>query len=104
MNRLKIFSMAVLAFGANVHAQDLEQAKKAIDAEQYAKAKTILKNLIITKPDSGKNFFILGNLYLTLKVTDSAKITYDKGLLAKKESHFNNIGLGQIELEKANKA
>src|SRR6478735_12440262 len=104
MNRLKIFSIAVLAFGANGHAQDLEQAKKAIDAEQYAKAKTILKNLINTKPDSGKNFFILGNLYLTQKISDSAKITFEKGLLAKTESHFNNIGLGQMELDNANKA
>jgi len=104
MNRFKFFSIALLAFGANVHAQDLDQAKKAIDAEQYAKAKTILKNLINSKPESGKNYFILGNLYLTQKLADSAKITFDKGLLAKTESHFNNIGLGQIELDNANTA
>jgi tetratricopeptide (TPR) repeat protein len=103
MNKLKFFSIALLVYGASMNAQDLEAAKKAIDAEQYAKAKTILKNLISTKPDSGKNFFILGNLYLTQKISDSAKIAFDKGLLAKTESHFNNIGLGQLELDNSNK-
>src|SRR4029079_16415815 len=49
-------------------------------------------------------FFILGNLYLTQKVSDSAKIIFDKGLLAKTDSHFNTIGLGQIELDNANTA
>ncbi|MGG7034122.1 MAG: hypothetical protein ACI7YS_02870 [Flavobacterium sp.] len=104
MNKLKFFSIALMIFGANVHAQDLNQAKKAIDAEQYDKAKSILKSLIISKPDSGKNFFFLGNVYLTQKLQDSAKITFEKGLLAKTESHFNNIGLGQIDLENGNKA
>ena len=33
-----------------MQAQDLEQAKKAIDAEQYDKAKSILKSIIKTKP------------------------------------------------------
>jgi len=102
MNKLKIFSIALLFIGATTNAQDLDQAKKAIDAEQYEKAKSILKTLITTKPDSGKNFFILGNLYLTQKLSDSADATYQKGLLAKAESHFNYIGLGQIDLENNN--
>ncbi len=104
MNKLKIFSIALLVFGTGVNAQDLDQAKKAIDAEQYEKAKTILKGLISAKPDGGKNFFFLGNLYLTQKLSDSAAIVYQKGLLAKSESNFNNIGLGQIELENGNQA
>ncbi len=104
MNKLKIFSIAFLVFGFGANAQDLDQAKKAIDAEQYEKAKTILKGLITAKPDSGKNFFILGNLYLTQKLQDSANATYQKGLVAKTEGHFNYIGLGQIDLENGNDA
>ena len=104
MNKLKIFSIAFLALGAGAYAQDLEQAKKAIDAEQYEKAKTILKTLINTKADEGKNFFVLGNLYLTQKLEDSAKVTYQKGLLAKKDGTFNYIGLGQIDLDNGNAA
>lgn len=104
MTKLKIFSVALLAMGTLAQAQDLEAAKKAIDAEQYAKAKTILKSLISSKPDEGKNFFVLGNLYLTEKFEDSAVATYQRGLTAKSNAHFNNIGLGQVELENGKNA
>ena len=105
MNKVKIFSIAAfLVFGAATYAQDLNQAKKAIDAEQYEKAKKILKDLTVTKPDEGKHFFILGNLYLNEKLEDSAKITYQKGLTAKNNPNFNYIGLGQIDLDNHNAA
>ena len=99
MNKLKIFSIAFLAFGTTSFAQDLEQAQKAIDAEKYEKAKTILKSLTTSDPDQGKNFYILGNLYLMQKVEDSAKFYFQKGLVAKKSPNFNYIGLGQIALD-----
>jgi len=102
MNKLKIFSVAFLAIGATSFAQDLEQAQKAIDAEKYDKAKSILKSLTTSDADQGKNFFILGNLYLTQKVEDSAKIYFEKGLAAKKNANFNYIGLGQIALNNKN--
>lgn len=98
MNKLKTFSVAFLALGASSFAQDLEQAQKAIDAEKYDKAKSVLKGLTNSDPDQGKNFFILGNVYLTQKVEDSAKIYFEKGLAAKKDANFNHIGLGQIAL------
>lgn len=104
MNTLKIFSVAFLAIGVNSFAQDLGQAKKAIDAEKYDKAKSILKSLTISDADQGKNFFVLGNLYLTQKEEDSAKIYFQKGLLAKKSANFNYIGLGQIALDKKDAA
>lgn len=100
MNTLKIFSVAFLAIGVNSFAQDLGQAKKAIDAEKYDKAKSILKSLTISDADQGKNYFVLGNLYLIQKEEDSAKIYFQKGLLAKKSANFNYIGLGQIALDK----
>lgn len=99
MKSIKILSIACLAFACGATAQDLESAKKAIDGEQYEKAKGILKGLIATKPDFGKNYFMLGNLYLTQKIQDSAALYYNKGLAAKTDANFNNIGLGQIELE-----
>ena len=104
MKPFKIFSAALLIFAVAVNAQDIDSAKKAIDAEQYEKAKLILKTLVVSKPDSGKNFFVLGNLYLTQKLTDSAAIYFNRGIAAKTESQFNNIGLGQIELENGNLA
>lgn len=102
MNKLQIFSVSFLALSATSFGQDLAQAQKAIDAEKFQSAKTILKNLTASDPDQGKNFFILGNLYLTQKVEDSAQIYFQKGLAAKKDPNFNYIGLGQIALDDNN--
>ncbi|UMY65878.1 hypothetical protein [Flavobacterium sp. HJ-32-4] len=102
MRKHIVLSITFLAAATALQAQDLDAAKKAIDAEQYAKAKGILKSLTASKPDEGKNYFILGNLYLTEKVEDSATWAYQKGLTAKINAHFNNIGLGQIALQDGN--
>jgi Flp pilus assembly protein TadD len=99
MNKFKIFSIAFLTSMTLSHAQDIDLAKKAIDAEQFEKAKSILKSIIQTKPTNGKADFLLGNIYLAQTSTDSAKIFFQKGLLATEGARLNNIGLGQIELE-----
>ena len=83
-------------------AQDLDQARKAIDAEQYEKAKSLLKSIIQTK-SNGRASFLLGNIYLTQNIEDSAKISFDRGL-SSEEGKINNIGLGQLELNSGNVA
>jgi len=102
MKKIKFISLSLLFFGTAVFAQDLEQAKKAIDAEQYQKAKTILKSLIASSPDKGRNYFHLGEVYMALNNADSAKIYFDKGVAAKTDGTFNYIGLGEISLDKKN--
>jgi len=104
MNKFKIFSIAFLTSVTLSHAQDIELAKKAIDAEQFEKAKSILKSIIQTKPTNGKADFLLGNIYLTQSVSDSAKIFFQKGLSGTESARLNNIGLGQMELESGNAA
>ena len=98
MNKVKFFSIALIALGFSVFGQEIELAKKAIDAEQYEKAKSILKTAINAKPDNGKLSFLLGNVYLQQSLQDSATIFFQKGLAAKENSNFNYIGLGQIDL------
>lgn len=100
MKKLKIFSVALLASAFASQAQDINQAKKAIDAEQFESAKSILKSIIKTKPSNGAAFFTLGNIYLTQSVEDSAKIYFQNGLKASDEANLNNIGLGQMDLDK----
>ena len=46
MNTFKIFSIALLTSVTLSYAQDLDQAKKTIDAEQFEKAKGILKSIL----------------------------------------------------------
>lgn len=102
MNKFKIFSFVLLASVSVLKAQDLEQVKKAIDAEQYEKAKSILKSLIQTKPGNGKATFLLGNIYLKQGIEDSAKIFFQKGLTANEGAKLNYIGLGQMDLNSTN--
>lgn len=102
MNKLKIFSIAFVATAGLAQAQDIESAKKAIDAEQYEKAKTILKSIVQSKPSNGRATFLLGNVYLKQNIADSAKIYFDKGVAASEAGKLNYIGLGQLELDKGN--
>lgn len=102
MNKVKFFSIALLTSVTLSYAQDLDQAKKTIDAEQFEKAKGILKSIINTNPDNGKAAFLLGSVYLNQNIADSAKIYFQKGLTAKMDSKFNYIGLGQLDLDDKN--
>jgi cytochrome c-type biogenesis protein CcmH/NrfG len=104
MNTVKIFSFLLLTTVTISNAQDIEQAKKAIDAEQYEKAKAMLKTIIQAKPGNGKATFYLGNIYLKQSIEDSAKIYFQKGLTGTEGAKWNYIGLGQIDLNNNNQA
>ncbi len=101
MKELKIIGLSLLVFGT-ANAQDAEQAIKAIDAEQYQKAKTILKSLIAAEPGEGKNYFLLGDIYLKQTEQDSAAFYFNKGKSAEDDPEYNMIGLGHIDLNKGN--
>ena len=103
MNISKLtFGVALFASAVTVQAQDINQAKRAIDAEQFESAKTMLKSIIKDKPSNGDAFFTLGNVYLTQKVQDSAKFYFQNGLSASDKGFLSNIGLGQMDLDANN--
>lgn len=102
MNKFKIFSLALVASATVAKAQDVKEAKKAIDAEQFQKAKSLLKSIIKAKPSDGEANFVLGNVYLNQSIVDSAKIYYSNGLQASDKKNLNYIGLGQIDLDSKN--
>ncbi|RZJ66497.1 MAG: tetratricopeptide repeat protein [Flavobacterium sp.] len=104
MNKPKIFSIAFVALASvtALQAQDVEQAKKAIDAEQYEKAKTMLKAAVQAKPTDGRAAFLLGKVYLKQDIEDSAKVVFQKGITAKDDGNLNYIGLGQLDLNAGN--
>ena len=105
MNISKLtLGVALFASAITVQAQDINQAKRAIDAEQFESAKSLLKSIIKDKPANGEAFFTLGNVYLTQKVQDSAKLYFQNGLSAADKGLLNNIGLGQMDLDANNSA
>lgn len=92
----------ILVMCSSGFAQSTNDALVAIDAEQYQKAKTILKSLVNSKPSDPENYFFLGNVYLKQDYADSAKAVFNKGIAADNEYPLNYIGLGSVELEAKN--
>ncbi|MDB5015953.1 MAG: Tetratricopeptide repeat protein [Mucilaginibacter sp.] len=103
MNKVAIAGLGLVFAGSSVFAQSLADAKKAIDAEQYQKAKSMLKNLTATQADKDENFFYLGWVYLKQDYTDSAKAVFNKGIAVNSKSAMNLVGLGAVaHVEKDN--
>ncbi len=96
--RIKV-SLALVLFSSGVFAQRIDDAKRAIDAEQYQQASVTLKNLIAAQPAKGENYFYLGNVYLLTEYPDSAKIVYSRGISAEPAYTLNYVGLGAVALE-----
>ncbi|SKB36423.1 tetratricopeptide repeat protein [Daejeonella lutea] len=82
-----------------VQAQTISEVEKAIDAEQYQKAKELTKSLILSKSDGARNYFYLGNIYLETEQPDSALIAFDKGISVDPEYALNYVGRGAVKLE-----
>jgi Tfp pilus assembly protein PilF len=102
MNKIGFLGLALLFSSTAIHAQDINAAKKAIDAEQFESAKKILKTILKSKPGNGTASFILGNIYLKQVYIDSAKASYQNGLKGSEGAKLNYIGLGQMDLENNN--
>jgi len=102
MNIVKKITLGTLGLAfisSTISAQSFEDAKKAVNAEQLQKAKSIFNSLVQTQP-TPENLFYFGDLYLQLNRPDSAKILFTKGVAADEKGKypFNNIGLGAVKL------
>ncbi|MFD2874605.1 tetratricopeptide repeat protein [Mucilaginibacter ximonensis] len=98
ISKIASVALGLVFIGSAVFAQSLDDAKKAIDAEQYQKAKGMLKNLTVTQPKSDENLFYLGWVYLIQDYADSAKATFTKGIALEPKSALNYVGLGAVAL------
>ncbi|MDO3640726.1 tetratricopeptide repeat protein [Mucilaginibacter sp. L3T2-6] len=103
ISRIAGAGLGLMVLGSQAFAQSLADAKKAIDAEQYQKAKSMLKNLTTTQADKDENYFYLGWVYLKQDDADSAKTFFNKGLAVNPKSALNMVGLGAVaHIEKDN--
>ncbi|MFB9842120.1 tetratricopeptide repeat protein [Mucilaginibacter ginsenosidivorans] len=96
IKKIAVAGLGLLFTGSSVFAQSLADAKKAIGAEQYQKAKSMLKNLTVTEPTKDENYFYLGWVYLKQDYPDSAKAFFQKGLNINPKSALNYAGLGTV--------
>lgn len=96
MRKIAVAALGLVITGSSVFAQSLADAKKAIDGEQFQKAKSILKNLVVTQADKDENYFYLGWVYINQDYVDSAKTVFAKGLSVNPKSALNTVGLGIV--------
>src|ERR1700759_3286699 len=96
INKTSAAVLGLIFMGSSVFAQSLADAKKAIDAEQYQKAKSMLKNLTVTQATKDENFFYLGWVYLIQDYPDSAKEQFTKALAVNPKSALAYVGLGAV--------
>lgn len=94
--------LSLVASGA--FAQSIKDAKKAIESEQYDKAKSMLKDLVEKQSTKGENYFYLGQVYLKTDNPDSANIIFQKGAQADAKYDLNKVGLGSVALLNGNDA
>ncbi len=97
-------SLGLVVMGSASFAQSLNDAKKAIDAEQYQKATSMLKSLVNSQSTKGENYFNLGEVYLQTDYIDSARAVFTKGVTADPKNPLNYIGLGEADLLSNNAA
>lgn len=95
-------TLGLVMMGAASFAQSLADAKKAVDAEQYQKASSMLKALVSTQGNKGENYFSLGQVYLNSDEIDSAKAIFNKGITADPKYALNYVGLGSADLKSNN--
>jgi len=95
-------SLGLVVMGSASFAQSLNDAKKALDAEQYQKATSMLKTLVSKEASKGDNYFALGEAYLRTEYVDSARAVFTKGVTADPKNPLNYIGLGEADLASNN--
>lgn len=96
INKIAATGIGLALMGSSAFAQSLDDAKKAIDAEQFQKAKAMLKNLVVTQSTKDENYFYLGWVYVRQDYADSAKAVFQKGINVNPNSALNYAGLGIV--------
>lgn len=97
-------SLGLVVMGSASFAQSLSDAKKALDAEQYQKAASMLKTLVKNQAGKGENYYTLGEVYLRMEYPDSARAVFTQGVTADPKNSLNYIGLGEADLVSNNPA
>jgi len=102
-----MLAVLLTVFAFNIKAQDLNSAILLTRSEQYDKAETMFQQLIQKEPSNAKNYFYLGENYLSDYFADtisnsltvaanSAKAIYQKGVNANANDPLNYIGLAKV--------
>lgn len=104
--KLAIGGVAVFSFLNVAYAQSIQQGENLVESYKFGQAKEVFTQLVAKEP-SDKNFFYLGNTYLSQPEPDFAKATeaFNKGVaLNEKKSYYSKLGLASVKLGKGDKS
>lgn len=107
MRKSRLFLSLLLAgVVGTAGAQSIKDAKIALEAEQYDKAKDMLTTIVTKKPKTGEAYFYLGTIHIINDKLDSATYVFEQGVenSKKKEQDLNLVGLGLVDLQKGDAA
>ncbi|POY37084.1 hypothetical protein C3K47_08485 [Solitalea longa] len=94
---LNIVSALVLLAGF-AYSQSISDARKAIEVEQYEKAKALLAKLAQNPATTAESFYYMGDVYLKTIEPDSAQVFFDKGVAVNPQFPLNYVGQGKLEI------
>jgi tetratricopeptide (TPR) repeat protein len=96
--KLTLF-IVLIALGVKiVSAQSESDGFSKLDKKEYSGAKKIFLTLVNTNPKNAAALYGLGECYYFTGKTDSAKISYQKGLDASSSYAGNYAGMGKVSM------
>lgn len=106
LTRRVVLTAAVGFFTNLTFAQSVQDGINFVDSQKYAKAKQNFTDLINQNPKDARNFFYLGNIYLTQFDSNftEAQDSFNKGLALDPKSYLNKIGLASVKLGKGDRS
>lgn len=99
----KLFAGMAIAFSLQSQAEQIADAVKYIENEQYSRAKSTLFNFIKATPTADA-YYQLGNVYVQLDKLDSASFYYTKSKETDPKFGLALVGLGNVQYQKGDKA
>lgn len=97
-------SAALFFMTGVVYAQSISDARKAIEVEQFEKAKAILGKLAQNPETAAESQYYLGDVYLKTLELDSAQVFFDKGVATNPQFALNYVGQGKLNILNKNYA
>lgn len=97
MKKLSVVVLMAISSMATF-AQTITDGLRALDFEQYEKARGIFTTLTQQEPTKGANFYYLGQAQWNLYKENEARAAYTAGIAAEPTNPMNHAGLGELAL------
>lgn len=99
MKKLVVLFICCSTMLGFANAQSVKDVQKAIDNEQFERAKSFTRSLINAAATQAQGHYFLGDIYLKTGETDSARLAFQSGISTNPKYSLNHIGIGKVLLQ-----